>query len=234
MPHLPAWINPLQCPEVDLAPPGSATPAAERLLDYLFAPEADRSPEAFVRRYREIAAVPGSLFVAPQEQTVLEKLVWPLRHAKGSYALANYLGCIALCGMVGEMVAILLWDISKVALQGHPMSEAEQRAVFGSTFEKLGQERRTDVLHTLKLIDDCILQAFDSLRGIRRKYLHFLSQTHAQLPPDARQAYEDALKLVNFILGQTVVDGAVALRPELMNYLTEKGIVTPGDPGHGA
>lgn len=114
MPVLPAWINPLQCPEFDLQAADSPTPGADRLLDYLFAPEDDRSPDAFVLRYREIAAVPGTLFIAPKEPTILEKLIWPLRHAKGCYALANCLGCIALCGMVGEMVAILLWDIWKV------------------------------------------------------------------------------------------------------------------------
>jgi len=108
MPLLPEWINPLQCPEIDSQALGSAPPDAARLLDYLFAPEQDRTTGAFVLRYREIASVPGALPVAPSEPTILEKLVWPLRHAKGSYALANYLGCIALCGMVGGMVAVLL------------------------------------------------------------------------------------------------------------------------------
>lgn len=160
--------------------------------------------------------------------------MWPLRHAKGNYALANYLGCIALCGMVGEMVAILQWDISKVTLQGHPMTDTEQKAVFGRTFEKLGQERRADVLHSLKLIDDKILEAFNRLRGLRNKYLHFLSQPHTELSVDARQAYGCALTLVSYVLGQTFVDGSVVLRPELMAYLAEKGIVIPDEVGGGS
>ncbi|MGE3425039.1 MAG: hypothetical protein AB7N24_23570 [Dehalococcoidia bacterium] len=234
------WINPLKCPEIDLLPrlpdakaPG-ATPAADRLLDYLQAPEADRSCAAFVARYEEIAAVADPLPIVPAEPTILEKLVWPLRHAKGSYALANYLGCIALCGMVGEMVAILLWDICKVSLQGHPMTDAEQRAMFSSTFEKLGQARRTEVLHALKLVDDGTKTAFDELRGIRSRYLHLLSQPHAQVATDARRAYDNALKVVAVVLGQTFHQGAVALRPELMAYLVEKGIVKPEAKEGGA
>ena len=117
MPVFKVWVNPLMCPEIDLGPGEAANPTAEQMLDYLFAPELDRGCDAFVTRYREIAAVSAPLFVAPAEENILQKLVWPLRHAKGSYALGNYLGCIALCGMVGEMVAILLWDISKVSLQ---------------------------------------------------------------------------------------------------------------------
>lgn len=216
MPTFPGWINPLKCPEIDLLPNLSDAQVTEipqpgRLLDYLYAPEVDRSPAAFVARYKEIAAVSDPLPIVPAEPTILEKLVWPLRHAKGSYALGNYVGCIALCGMVGEMVAVLLWDISKVVLQGQAMTEARQRALFGSSFEKLGQERRVDILHALKLVDDATKAAFDSLRAVRRKYLHLLSQTHAQVAPDARRAYENALKIVAVVLGQTFKDGAVVL-----------------------
>ena len=182
MPVLPVWVNPLQCMEIDLERESSPPPGADRILDYLFAPEATRTVNAFVRRYREIAEAPGELTVAPNEPMILEKLVWPLRHANGSYALANYLGCIALCGMVGEMVAVLLWDISKVPLRERLMTEAEQKALFGNSFEKLGQERRTEVLHSLTVINDDAKAAFDALRTIRRRYLHLLSQTHQQLP----------------------------------------------------
>jgi hypothetical protein len=106
--------------------------------------------------------------------------------------------------------------------------------MFGSTFEKLGQERRVDVLRTLNLVDDAAKTAFDSVRNIRRKYLHFLSQTHAQVAPDARRAYEDALKVVAVVLGQSFVKGAVSLRPDLMAYLTEKGIVQAAPEEGGA
>jgi hypothetical protein len=239
VPLFQSWINPLKCPEIDLLPQPSNTqpsgpPPADRLLDYLYAPEVDRSREAFVARYKEIAAFADPVLIVPAEPTILTKLVWPLRQAKGSYALGNYVACIALCGMVGEMVAILLWEISKVALQGHPMLEAEQRSMFGSTFEKLGQERRVDILHTLNLVDDPTKAAFDSLRAVRRKYLHLLSQTHADVVPDARRSYEAALKVVAVVLGQTFKDGAVVLRPDLMAYLAEKGIVQDEPQGNDA
>ena len=97
MPTFQGWINPLKCPEIDLLPnlPDAQVteiPQPDRLLDYLYAPEVDRSPAAFVARYKEIAAVPDPLPMVPAEPTILEKLVWPLRHAKGSYALGNYVG----------------------------------------------------------------------------------------------------------------------------------------------
>ncbi len=103
------------------------------------------------------------------------------------------------------------------------MTEVQQRALFGSSFERLGQERRVDILHSLKLVDDATKATFDSLRAVRRKYLHLLSQTHSQVAPDARRAYEDAIKIVAVALGPTVKDGAVVLRPDLMAYLADRG-----------
>ena len=145
MPLFKIWVNPLKCPEIDLDPASSAVPTEAQLLDYLFAPEGNKGCGTFVTRYRDIACE-DTLFLAPAEKNLLQKLVWPLRHAIGSYALGNFLGCIALCGMVGKMVAILLWDISKVRLKEKTWDEEAQKAIFGSTFERLNQDRRTKVL----------------------------------------------------------------------------------------
>ena len=172
MPTFKLWINPLKFLELDL-PGQAATPTADQVLNYLSDPELNGGIDAFLARYREVANVSDPLFVAPAEKNILQKLVWPLRHAKGSYALGNSLGCIAMCGMVGEMVAILLWDISKVPLQGKPREEPAQKALFGSSFERLGQERRVQVLRIFGLIDEQTKTAFDRLREIRRRYLHF-------------------------------------------------------------
>ena len=151
--------------------------------------------------------------------------MWPLRHAKGSYALGNHLGCIAMCGMVGEMVVILLWEISKASLQQAQLDEAAQKALFGNTFERLGQERRVQVLRAFDLVDDQTKQAFDRLRSIRKRYLHFFSHEHTNVVGDSRQAYADALGIVEVVLGQSLQNGAISLRPDLMAYLTEHGIV---------
>lgn len=225
MPLFRGWVNPLKLPELDLNVIEQGNPTAENILDFLSAPQLDRGVDAFCQRYREIAALNDPIPVAPAEPTILEKLVWPLRHAKGSYALGSYYPCIALCGMVGEMVALLLWTISNVTLQNHPLDEAGERALFGSTFERLGQERRTQVLLSFRKIDPETKAAFDTLRELRRRYLHFLSQPHEQLATDARTAYEHALRVVAVVLGVTFEAGGIALRPDLMAYLTERSLV---------
>src|SRR5260370_4070948 len=106
--------------------------------------------------------------------------------------------------MVGEMVAILLWDISKVLFREKPSDKAAQKAIFGSTFEKLSQERRTQVLCAVGVIKEEASVAFDGLRSIRRKYLHLFSQTHEGVASDARLAYKHASKVVETVLGAKV------------------------------
>jgi hypothetical protein len=229
MPLFRGWVNPLKLPELDLNVIDQGNPTAEDILDFLSAPQLDKGIDAFCQRYREITTLNDPIPVAPAEPTILEKLVWPLRHAKGSYALGSYLSCIALCGMVGEMVALLLWEISNVTLQNNRLDEAGEKALFGSSFERLGQERRTQVLLSFGRITAETKASFDSLRELRRRYLHFLSQAHEQLPADARTAYEHALRVVTVVLGVAFKDGGVALRPDLMTYLTERGLVHEND-----
>lgn len=221
MPTIRAWINPLACIPLELppSPNTSPSPGASELLKYLFAPEAEGTVEAFVRRYREVASLPKAFPFAPAEPEILDKLVWPLRHAIGSYCLADYLGCVALCGMVGEMVAILLWEISPYPRGSPPLADKEQKQLFGRTFETLGQERRIDVLRGFRLIDDDTKAALSQLKAIRNRYLHFFSQPHDSLPGDARSAMDAARRVVTFTLKPTFQDGAVGLRPELMAYL---------------
>lgn len=229
MPLISMWVNPLKWLDADPKMPAQTEPTASGLVDYLTSPNVGSGFDALVERYRLISEVQDPLFVAPAEQNILEKLVWPLRHAKGSYALGNYLGCIGMCGMVGEMVALLLWDISQPLLQERHLDDSAQRALFGSSFERLGQQKRVQVLKGLSIIEHDSVVAFDALREIRRRYLHFYSQHHVRIADDALRAYEYALAVVAVVLGQSVSEGRLLLRPDLMAYLEAHGLVDAGE-----
>lgn len=224
-----AWINPLAFREVD-EPWVSAVNlplSAESVVSYACQPGATSDLESVVGRYREISQEPIRLFAAPSESRILEKLVWPLRHAKASYMFGNYLSVIALCGMVGEMVAILCWEIGEPQLAGQPMTRDGEKAVLGSAFERLGQERRVQVLGAYELIGSDMRGRFDTLRETRRKYLHVWSQDHAGLPADARACFTAAVHLVTTVIGQEVSDGWIKLNPKLVGYLERHGIMNP-------
>lgn len=221
-----AWINPLQFLAIDQPSPGGdpSRPSLESVVVFLCRPGLPADSASLAARYREIAGSGAQLFAAPAEERILEKLVWPLRHAKASYMLGNYFGTIALSGMVAEMVTMLLFDITEAKINQRIMTESDQEALFGRPFEKLDQYRRVEVLRAYGIIDDQLKTAFDVIRTTRRKYLHLWSHDLASAPVDALKVYNAAILLVVRAIGQDIKDGGIVLNPALVKYLQRSGL----------
>jgi hypothetical protein len=219
------FLNPLQFLEIDepWAPLQKEEPSLEAVLDFICIPGIGSDLKSLIKRYREISVEKTRLFAAPHEQRILDKLVWPLRNAKAGYMCGNYLGTIALCGMVAEMVAMLLFQITNFRLNNRPMSEKDQISVFGRKFEKLGQDRRVQILSAYGVIGKNLEEAFESIRITRNRYLHLWSQDHEQLPVDAVKSFEAAVLLVVSVIGQNIKDGKLVMNPALVRYLEQKG-----------
>jgi hypothetical protein len=226
-----AWINPLAFLDVDepWASLQKTPPTAESILSFLCPPGTSADAASLVERYKRISTEPVRLFVAPAEPRILEKLIWPLRHAKASFVIGNNLAVVALCGMVSEMVALLLWQLVEASLNGRPMTPEDEAALFGSAFEKLGQERRVRVLAAYSIVTPEVVKMFDTIRLTRRKYLHLWSQDHERLPEDAVACFHAAVGLVVAAIGQDVKDGAVVLNPKLVKYLERQGVYEPAE-----
>lgn len=219
------FLNPLQFLEIDepWASLQKEEPSLEAVLDFICIPDIGSDLKSLIKRYREISVEKTRLFAAPHEQRILDKLVWPLRNAKAAYMCGNYLGTIALCGMVAEMVAMLLFEITQFRLNNRPMSEKDQVSVFGRKFEKLGQDRRVNILAAYAVIDKNLEDAFERIRTTRNRYLHLWSQDHEQLPLDAIKSFEAAVLLVVSAIGQNIKDGKLVMNPALVSYLEQKG-----------
>src|SRR5438128_2592602 len=133
-----AVINPLSFLELDR--PGPPTdpkvPSPESVLSFLCPDRATADVASLVKRYREISPEPVSLVAVPAEQRILDKLAWPLRHAKASYMVGNYLAVIALCGMVAEMVALLIWETAEKT-DGLPTTAHHGRRRKGTVWRRL-------------------------------------------------------------------------------------------------
>ena len=216
-------VNPLAFKPVDLSGADGSTnkPTLEEVLEFLCPRGTPSDIESLIERYREIDRVPMQLAIVPSEPRILEKIVWPLRDAKAFYMVGNYLAVITLCGMVAEMVAILLWKLHSVKF-----NKKKEIGVFGQTFEKLRQGRRTKILLAYQQISEQTEALFDSIRTPRNSYLHSWSKART---PDAEQ--KDALKvfnatvsLVSIAIGaQGYKDGVVILPGKLVEYLKRQG-----------
>jgi hypothetical protein len=185
--------------------------------------------EDLANRYKEIHGQEqkeANFVIAPQLASFIERLVWPLRHAKIAYVLGNCLGTIALSGFVAEMVALLVFDISELSLNDQEFDEEVQKGLFGSSFEKLGQTHRVRVLRTLGLINENQEKDFRGLMEIRRKYLHHFTQEHTHIDKDARNSYVLAFKLIVSVTGGGFgEDGSFALTPKFEAYLRKIGVI---------
>lgn len=219
-------INPLAFLELDepWASMKRASVSAEDVLRFLCTPLKPQDVEDLTQRYKRISVEDPRLFAAPAEVRLLERLVWPLRQAKGSFMVGNFLGTISLCGMVAEMAAILIFDLAEVRVNNVVADATRQKALFGSTFERLNQDRRVEILKGYGLIDEKLKEAFDSIRTRRRRYLHLWSEDHAALEKDAVECFKGAVLIVVSALGFDVRDAKLVFRPQVFEYLKKHGV----------
>ena len=153
--RLNVWLRPLVFPEVDFL--GQTEPEPQSLLKFLCTPGIESDASSLTQRYRKISAR-DELILVPAEDRILEKLVWPLLHAKSSYMVGNYLGTVSLCGMVAEMMAILKYTIS----------DDNIKAISDQEYQNCGQKHRVIILKQLNL-DANIKTSFDIIRDKRNK-----------------------------------------------------------------
>ena len=227
------YLNPVTFIEAqDYLRTGMNKPTLEGVVRFLCAYGLPHDVDSIIQRYEELASKQKSdLHFGPADRKIMDKIVWPLHDAKASYLLGNYLGTIALCGMVCEMLAILLYEISRVRLGDKLLSRQDQERIFGMAFEKLGQDRKLKILTGLRLIGKEMKARFDNVRSIRKNYLHYLSKPHDQAQEDAGEAYVETLHLTVEALGHGVATGVFVFRKEVIDYLRRKGVV--GQKGEG-
>ena len=208
------WLRPLVFPEVEFL--GQTGPDPESLLKFLCTPGTQSDTSSLTQSYRQISGS-DELVIVPAENRILHKLVWPLRYAKSSYIVGNYLGTVSLCGLVAEMVAILRYTIADEAI----------KTISDHEYQKCGQKCRILLLKRLNLIDADTKTLFDAIREMRRKFLHNLFVDDESLKNDALLCYKNASKLLIFLLSPMhIQDGRALFNPELIEYLRKQGLIS--------
>jgi hypothetical protein len=222
-------LNPLRFFAAEFPDAGpQASPDEKEILKYLTDLPTPGTAELFVKRYKELMSVLDSIIVAsPADDLFLQKFMKPIQHAIKSYILGGYLGSIAMCGMVAEMSAILIYGMADKNIRDRKFTAEDERNIYGREYEKLGQERRVDILRALGFIDQPTFDSFEAIRNSRNRYLHYLSQDHSGIENDAKEALVAATRILHFIIRPTIAPGGLSLNPALVKYLVEQGIMEP-------
>ncbi|PIQ91486.1 MAG: hypothetical protein COV70_03500 [Parcubacteria group bacterium CG11_big_fil_rev_8_21_14_0_20_39_22] len=170
-----------------------------------------------LERYAEATTEESHTAIVPHTKEISERLLKPLHSAKKCYCLGDYAATIALCGMVGEMLAILLWKINDVRLKGNSITEQDEIGIFGSSFENLGQDKRLKVLKTFGHITETQLNNFDTIRRSRKPYLHLWTTDLKNEQADALDVFKKSFQLFKEITGIGLADAqTVKINPLLM------------------
>jgi len=224
---IPVFVNPLQLLEVDepWASMAPKLPTTDDIFKFMCTPGVPSDVQSLTARYKEISQEKARLSLVPRDQRILEKLVWPLRHAKASYVVGNFLSTISLCGSVAEMMALFLFEMS--ALEGAGVQNESGGAVISESFERERQSDRVKILLANKLIGADLKKEFDLVRTTRRKYQHLWSQDHATLQPDSLAVFISTVAIVVGSLGFSVSAGATVYKPGVLKYLQKQGLYNP-------
>ena len=167
------------------------------------------------KRYVEISEFDEQLQFFIEEQGLMENVFGPLRQAKTNYILGNYVGSIALCGIVAEKMAILIYRMNK------PNSTKLE------DFDKeYSQAKRIRVLQEESLIEDNSAEDFDYIREARRSFLHHWLTPEEGTAEQTLRAYAAAIRLVLVVVDYKNVDGRLILNSKFMKFLDDRGATT--------
>lgn len=192
------------------------------LLEFFFDLPISALSSEILERYVEITTKETHISIVPHTKEIFERLLKPLKSAKKNYCLGEYSATMALCGVVGEMLAILLWKINDVRLKGQPISAQDEKGLFGKTFEELGQEKKLRILRTFGHIDEVQYADFCSIKKSRNLYLHSWSSDFSKEKEEALAVFLKTLQLFKQITGIGFADaGKVKINPLLFKLFRD-------------
>ena len=141
-----------------------------------------------------------------------------LKTAISNYIIKNPLGTIASCGMIGEIMTKFLFKIWNEILQKQPLTEDNQKRLFGGTFEKQFQKRRIDILYELGIIDSSIKSFFDIVKDLRNDYLH-VKKDLTNVDNDAEKIWENTNKMLEHTLQMKIENKKIWLNKHIVDFL---------------
>jgi hypothetical protein len=176
-----------------------------------------------LERYVEATTKDSHTSIVPHSEKIAQKLLEPLKSAKKSYCLGDYLATIALCGMTAEMMTVLIWEINNITLKGKKLSKKQEKRLFGKKFINLNQYRRLEILKIFNLVSENQFKSFDDIRTKRNEYLHSWVISTDDKKNDSLNMFKGIFKIFMEITDVGIGDpGKVKMDQKILNYLNKK------------
>lgn len=182
--------------------------------------------ETLIPAYRKITAMESKTplrAIVSSDPRIEHRLIFPLKNAKVSFMTGNLIGTIALCGLIAEMISILLFEMHEPHLTRLQVDQAFKAVRSDPPFESLMQNKRARILKHLRLLTPNQARWLGTIAAIRRRQLHlFLPEQGTE--GEALAAYEAALGLVYTATREKGARTRISTNPLLIALLRRKGL----------
>ena len=164
-------------------------------------------------------------FTLAEPEKVEQRIIAPLTSAKKLACLGEFLASIALSGLVGEMLAIFIWELNRTERKGPDGSTVKDRNLIGEGFSQLPQNQRVNLLQSFGYINSTQVGKFKELASRRNNILHSWTDAHTreQIEEHAIACFSCAALLMKQIFGIELADaGSLKVNQKVLNYLGNK------------
>jgi hypothetical protein len=184
--------------------------------------------ESIKKRYLKLSTEDLDIFIVPAKNLILENIVLPLKSAKQAFCLADFIACIALCGMVCEMAIVFIYDLAASLWHISHLDPKYKKIFAARRYERLAQGQRVKELRKLGAIPDELAEDANTVRRIRRECLHFLDKDYARLEEDAYEAYTATFRVIRSLVALPLgKQKKLAIPAHVKSYLESKGVSSP-------
>lgn len=192
-------------------------------LENFFGRPVNSLTDSILLRYIEITKDDTHVSIVPVVARITKQLSEPLASAKREYCFGEYLACIALCGVVGELLAVYLWNYSKVKINNTELNQSDERKLFTRPFQEQTQGRKIGILSAFDIGKDS-LQTFSDLNVIRNRHLHPKLTLTSDDQSDAKNAFLLASALYKNLLGVNLEGNDKLILSPLLQKIFEEEV----------
>ena len=216
-----AWVqtNPLSWLDADFYQNKTGQkPTMENLFTYLSNGIVKGGIDYCIQQYAKMR--PETLILLPGNSFFIEKIATPLKYAICNYMLRNSLGTVVLCGIIGEMMTNLTFEVWNEEESKKRMDESEQQKTFGRKFEDLrNQKKKISILFQKEIISEKSRDYLEHIREIRNEYVHFYSKDPKDIDKDALEIFKFTNKMIEEILHLEFKNKKGWMNTHFVNYV---------------
>lgn len=173
--------------------------------------------DIYANRFEELHTN-DEFMLMPYEKNLFEKIVWPLKNAKLLYMLNSHIGTIALCGLICEMITLLIFEINLI--------KNDDTEITGKMISFQNKRQSDRIIELRKnIISEEILDNLDFVRDIRNRYIHEFCIEYTNIKKDAKEVYMRTHKVLYTFLKPVYDKKTLEFSKDFIFYLEKKGCI---------